>query len=358
MILLVIAVHAAVTYGPVGSWIYRDRSVESPVSDILLVLFQILAQAFFMGLLFLIAGYFVPGSFERKGAGRFSLDRGKRLGLPALIYIFVVAPAVIYFLFIDFSFLEFYKSYLSHPGDYETGPLWFVIALLAFSLAYVAYRVVLSALGLKPRDWKAPDNIHLFALALAIAGLSFLVRIWSPIGTDIWNMQVCFFPQYIALFCLGIVAYKTNWFKEISTRAARLWILLSIASVPIILFPLLVFGGAAEGNFALYVGGLYWQAALYAFWEQLYGIGMCVGLLVLFREYWNIQGPWTKKLSENAFAMYVFQTPFLVLFGVWLEQFPLNPLFKFVALVVLGIGAAYLFCEYFIRRIPFFKKIF
>jgi glucans biosynthesis protein C len=358
MILLVIAVHAAVTYGPVGSWIFRDRSTQTTTSDIVLSLFPILMQAFFMGLLFLVAGYFVPGSFERKGAKRFSQERVKRLGLPALIYIFVVAPLIIYFLFIDYSFVEFYLNYLSNPGDYESGPLWFVIALLAFSLAYVVYRIIFSAFGLKSGNWKPPSNVHLFILALLTAGLSFLVRFWYPIGTDIWNMQLCFFPQYIVLFFLGIVAYRTNWFKEISTRAGRFWLLFALASIPLIFLPLLIFGGGIEGNFTLYTGGFYWQAALYAIWEQFYAISMCVGLIVLFRENWNSQGPKTKKLSQNAFAMYVFQTPFLVLFGVWLEPFQLNPLLKFLALTVLGIGAIYAFCEYILRRIPFMKEIF
>lgn len=358
MILLVIAVHAAVTYGPVGSWIYRDRSAQSFASDMVLTLFPILMQAFFMGMLFLVAGYFVPGSFERKGARSYSLDRAKRLGLPALIYIFAVAPLAIYFFFIDSGFAEFYKSYLSDPGEYESGPLWFVIALLAFSLAYVLYRIILSTLGMRPRNWGRPSKVHLIIIAMIMAGLSFMVRISYPIGTDVWNMQLCFFPQYIVLFCLGIAAYKTKWFEEISTKEGWFWLALALASVPIILLPLMVLGGGVEGDFAPYLGGLYWQAAFYAAWEQFYAVGMCVGLIVLFREKWDFQGPKTKKLSENAFAMYVFQMPFLVLFGIWLEPLGFNPLLKFLALTLLGIVSIYVFCEYVIRRNPFLRNIF
>ncbi len=358
MILLAIAVHAAVTYSPAGSWIYRDRSIESPVSDIMLVLFQVLAQAFFMGLLFLVAGYFVPGPYERKGARRFLHNRARRLGLPALIYIFAVAPLVIYFLYANNSSVGFYGSYLGDPGDYESGPLWFVIALLAFSLAYAAYRVMLSSLGLKPRNWQPPDNLRLFLLALLMAGLSFLVRIRYPIGTDIWNMQLGFFPQYVVLFCLGIVAFKTNWFKEIPIRSGRIWLSLALASIPFILLPLMVLGGATEGIFAPYTGGFYWQAVLYALWEQFYAVGMCVGLIVWFRENWNAQGPITRKLSENAFAMYVFQTPFLVLIAVLLHPLQADPLIKFMLLTALGIGAIYIFCEYILRRIPIIREIF
>jgi hypothetical protein len=39
-----------------------------------------------MGILFLLAGYFTPGSLERKGYARFLSDRFLRLGLPLLAF--------------------------------------------------------------------------------------------------------------------------------------------------------------------------------------------------------------------------------------------------------------------------------
>jgi hypothetical protein len=42
-----------------------------------------------MGLLFMIAGYFVAGSCDRKGFGRFVGERFKRLDIPSLIYMVV-----------------------------------------------------------------------------------------------------------------------------------------------------------------------------------------------------------------------------------------------------------------------------
>jgi fucose 4-O-acetylase-like acetyltransferase len=43
-------------------------------------------QGYFMGLLFMIAGYFVAGSYDRKGFGLFVGERFKRLIIPTLIY--------------------------------------------------------------------------------------------------------------------------------------------------------------------------------------------------------------------------------------------------------------------------------
>ena len=45
-----------------------------------------------MGLFLLISAYFVPGSYDRKGAGRFLKDRLVRLGIPLALYSWVVNP--------------------------------------------------------------------------------------------------------------------------------------------------------------------------------------------------------------------------------------------------------------------------
>ena len=87
LIVLVIMVHLAITYGaPVGDWYYQEvraRMIES----IIYVFFIAVSQSFFMGFFFLISGYFTPGSYDRKGARHFFKDRLLRLGIPLLFYI-------------------------------------------------------------------------------------------------------------------------------------------------------------------------------------------------------------------------------------------------------------------------------
>src|SRR3972149_158133 len=61
---LVIAHHAGQAYGPTGG----DWPIFSPERSPLLGPFFAVNAAFFMGLFFLISGYFVPLAFDRKGA--------------------------------------------------------------------------------------------------------------------------------------------------------------------------------------------------------------------------------------------------------------------------------------------------
>jgi fucose 4-O-acetylase-like acetyltransferase len=48
-----------------------------------------------MGVLFLISGYVSPGSLDRKGPRRFVTDRLIRLGIPLLVFFFVLNPIAV-----------------------------------------------------------------------------------------------------------------------------------------------------------------------------------------------------------------------------------------------------------------------
>lgn len=92
MIVLVISHHAAVTYSHVGGWYYMDPGKPSLVTGLLLATFETFNQAYFMGFLFLIAGYFVPRAYDSKGPRRFLRDRVLRLGVPSLLFMLVIHP--------------------------------------------------------------------------------------------------------------------------------------------------------------------------------------------------------------------------------------------------------------------------
>jgi fucose 4-O-acetylase-like acetyltransferase len=95
-ITLVILGHVAVSYGAGGDWYYHGEGQASPVAFILMLPLMAIGAAFMMGLLFLIAGYFTPHSYDRKGPGPFLVDRLKRLGIPLLLFAIVINPIIEY----------------------------------------------------------------------------------------------------------------------------------------------------------------------------------------------------------------------------------------------------------------------
>ena len=98
MIIFVVMTHAAVTYSNLGMWYYIEPAKPDIVSLAFFGIYQSFTQAYSMGLLFLIAGYFVPGSFDRKGFSKFLSDRAMRLGIPTLIYMLFINTTINYYL--------------------------------------------------------------------------------------------------------------------------------------------------------------------------------------------------------------------------------------------------------------------
>ena len=148
VIVLVILMHLAVTYSGFGSWYYNEGAEIGVAEMILFGFFQSFLQAFFMGLLFLISGYFVPAAYDRKGFGKFLKDRLIRLVIPGVVYMVIINPLMSYYL-ADFlgeelpGFLNYYGQYMTSVWVLEgSGPMWFVLTLFLFNLAYALVLLV------------------------------------------------------------------------------------------------------------------------------------------------------------------------------------------------------------------------
>ncbi len=361
MIVLVILVHLSVTYGGEGAWFYKERPADM-LTITALSFFIAVTQCYFMGVLFFLAAYFTPSSYDRKGPRRFLRDRLLRLGIPLLVYEFVIHPLQAYPLIkagaldIDGSFGEMLAGYYTsfHLGS---GPLWFVEILLVFSFVYVGYRLLRN--DPPTSEQKAPPgSLTLIALAAGMGLANFLVRVRLPVAwsLDPLRLQLPFVSQYACMFGLGIVACRNDWLARMSRATGRRW--LALAAVLIfVIFPLLfTLGGALEGDVGKFLGGFHWQAFAYAMWEQLVGVAMIVGLTVLFREHLNRQGSLAKEAAGAGYATYILHTPVVILVTLAVRDVELYPLLKFalVALVMVplcfALGAA-------VRRLPVARRI-
>ncbi|MEJ2265189.1 MAG: acyltransferase family protein [Anaerolineales bacterium] len=93
--ILVILHHLIIIYSGSGGWIwYEGRQDE--ITSALGSWFTAINHSYFMGLFLLIAAYFVPGSYDRKGAARFLKDRLIRLGIPLAVYSWIIRPLFLY----------------------------------------------------------------------------------------------------------------------------------------------------------------------------------------------------------------------------------------------------------------------
>ena len=364
LVILVILHHLAVTYGGEGSWYYYEGRADT-ITTTVLTLFVVVNQAFFMGFYFLIAAYFVPRSLERKGSKQYLKERLLRLGVPLAFQLLVMGPLLGYGLAVHVG--GFDGSLWRYIGDYgkdyrglDTGPLWFVEALLIFSIVYALWWRLSRPVAHKVRSkGAAPCNLAIAIFALAVGLITFIVRIWLPVGW--WfaplNFQFPHFPQYISLFILGAIAYRRGWLSAISEDAARgkLWgriVLFLIVLAPI----LFVAGGALEGGTAPFRGGIHWQALTYALWEQFLCVGMVISLLVWFRKRYDRQGGLAKAMSASAYAVYICHAPLLVFVSLGLRSAEMYPLLKFALASLISLPICFLVAG-LVRRLPMAGKI-
>ena len=362
--ILVILHHLMVIYAGTGDFPYKEGR-EDVVANSLGGWFCAVNQAYFMGLFLLVSAYFVPGSFDRKGAGRFVKDRLIRLGIPLAIYSWIIDPLFVYAR-LTLSGELHVPLWSFYPGQYfrqygpllGAGPLWFVETLLIFTLLYVVWRLVTRSRPPESAQETAfPGNgsIALFALLLGVAG--FLVRQFFLIDEYNFrplNLQFPFFAQYIALFVVGLIAYRRKWLLSLPDKTGRLW--LRIAVLFILLWaPLMLIGGATT-SFAPYRGGWHWQAFVYALWESFLCVSMCIAVIYAFRRYLNRQGNLVRFMSPAAYTAYLIHVPLITGLAFVLRGVMLYPLLKWALVALVAVSLCFGLSS-LIRKLPYADRV-
>jgi hypothetical protein len=358
----VLLFHLMIVYAGTGSWFYEEGR-EDFITGALGAWFVTVSQAYFMGLFLLVSAYFVPGAYDRKGPGRFLKDRLIRLGIPLAVYSWILRPPLVYLYLRSVQGLRL-SWWHYFPGEYfrtnavlGAGPLWFVETLLIFTVLYVVWRLLTGRATARPAaKTRFPSNLSvaLFALLLGLAG--FLVRLWRPIEWSFvpLNLQLPFFAQYIALFILGLVAYRRNWLAGLSERTGRLW--LRIGIFMILLFWPLALAGDMATSLEPFLGGWHWQALAYALWESVLCLGMCIGLIYAFRRYSQGQGSLTRFLSHNAYAAYLVHGPVITIMALTARDVALHPLVKFGLVSLVAVPLCFGLSG-LIRKLPYSDRV-
>jgi glucans biosynthesis protein C len=354
---LVILHHAAVTYGAPGGWYYKEEA-DGLVSGLLLTVFVSTNQAFFMGLFFFLSSYFIPQSYERKGPANFMTDRIKRLGIPLIFYSLVISPVTIYMLITmgynkQVSFLDYY---FHRENWIETGVLWFTAALLLFTAFFWLTKSL--SHNKEPLISRAPSNRSIFLFAIALGIVSFMVRIGFPIGWTLppLGFQFAHFPQYIALFAIGMIAFNNKWLSTLSWQQGRKWLWLAVALV-IIGFPCIyLLKIITDSELDAFLGGLTIQSFVNSVWEQVLGISIIMAVLSIGKYNWNSQSAFMKELARSAYAVYIIHPMVLVFIALLLKDIHLASLLKFLITGVLSVGISFAL-GFVLVRIPLVNKV-
>jgi len=348
LVAVIIAGHGALAYGSLeNAWPYQDiREVQlGAVSDVALAVIVIPAVLFVMGLFFLISGLVTPGSVARKDPVRFARDRLVRLGLPLLVWTLVLWPGAIWISHLAAGDAEsFWTQLTDNDPILDTGPMWFVAVLLAYSLAYAGWRAwrrrTAAAVRSAPQPSGPLSGRTLVALAAGISAATALVRLIFPIASnEILQSHLWQWPQFVAMFGFGIAAARRGWLNPVSDRIRRgcgLAALGGVAAWGLLELAVAVTRGNPD---VVFDPGFHWASLGMAAIEGPLAVGAAVWLLGLAQRHLDRRpGSLDRAMARSAYGAFLLQG--VVLIGLMVALRPLALPAEVKALAVAGLGVA------------------
>jgi hypothetical protein len=285
-------------------------------------------DCFFMALMFLLAGLFLPAGVAQRGASGYLRERSLRLGIPFLIGAGILAPlayAATYWQISAAPTLAGFAEQWLALGAWPAGPAWFLWVLLAFGAAAAALtrwrptwpqRLARLLFGDGTRPWRAWLGWTLAGLLAYLPAAALVDPLaWDHVGP--FFVQTARVPLYFLYFLAGgALATLRGVPQGLLDREgplARRWLLwLNLAPVWFVAFivAFLVLLGVLRGG-----GDIGLLSVLCNVLFVLTGVGASLALLALFLR--RTRGPQRllDALSANAFGIYLLHYPVVA----WLQ---------------------------------------
>lgn len=333
VISMVIVHHAAQAYGPTGGfWPVKDTATTDWFRP-----FYTVNAAVGLGLLFLLAGFLLPRSYERKGPRRFLRERWARIGVPLVFFVVFVQVPLAYLASGRPAPAEFFWSLYAGAWRGAYFHLWFLGHLLLYSAVYVAVVRRAGSRG-RPRPLPPPGHVAILTFVAVLILVTWVVRWWFPVDT--WVPLFFVLPtepanvvQYVSLFVLGILAFRNDWFQRTSRGVGLVWLAVGIGAAAVV-YSLQAFGLWDE---LTATGGFDWRSLVRVTVEVLVCAGLSVGLVVTLREVFHQPVPFLAAMAAASYAAYILHIFFVV--GVQAALLPIAwpPAAKFAVVAVLGL---------------------
>jgi len=359
MTAFVILHHTAITYGAIGGWFYNELHPSGSTSSMILTMFCATNQAYFMGFFFLLAGYFTPGSLERKGYARFIGDRFLRLGIPLLVFAFFLNPLTDGLIAVGsgHSLWPTFAYYWQHR-IVGNGPLWFAQALLIFSLGYCIWRRGFGTpLANARRDLRpVPSSGWWLVCALSVGAAALAIRQFVPSGVNVFGLQLGYFSSYTFLFAIGVAAWRYDWLRQLEWKHVWPWLIALVVAWPCLPIGIALANAQYGPGKASFGGGFTWPSILYAFWEPFVAWGLIAAWLVIFRKRMNQPSQLWSWIGRRAYAVYIIHPPVLVGVALLLHAWSAPALLKFGVTGALSCIACWFLADPLVR-LPAVRRI-
>ena len=359
MIALVIAIHVvplAFTSGWIGVRVPTTGSSDA-FFGVAGSFFAYFCNTFFMCMLFLISGYFVPRSVHKKGIARYLKDRLLRIGVPFLVGLLLINNASVLLGRLSPSSPLAELSWNTLPFN-SVMALWFLVVLFIFDLLYCTWvslrgnRFSVDASMPTPqlRSW----IISAFVLGILEVVMLGQKDLWvalvrSPLnGLGAQGMHIF---TYAFLFFLGCKASFHQWLERLDSHLVVRWFRFSLALALCFLAIALVL--TFNGSMSSESGKLVLLSALLS---PFMGWGIIAYLLLWFQHNEHRCGQWLATAGVDSFGAYVIHSLVLVIVLMTIGFIGLNHWLVALSASVLGISISF-GISHQLRRIPFIARV-
>ena len=360
MIALVIAEHVLLAIRIPGAWfgihIPSDGSAHPlfiGISSWSLYFFN----TFFMYMLFLISGYFVPRSVHKKGVTRYLKERLLRIGIPFLFGLLLINSS---------SWLLGRLSPGSATADMpwrdlpfnQLGVLWFLVVLFAFDLLYCGwvqlrgdrFGIDTSVPTPQLRSWLMSAVVIAIIEVVMVTQTQFWAAVarWPLGGLEVQGPHIF---TYLFLFFLGCKASSHRWLERLDAQLIVRWFRFSFVLALGLLGIYLAF--TFNGSLSNEIEKI---SLLGSLLNPFIGWGMMGYLLLWFQRNENRFGQWLANAGVDSFGAYIIHTLVLVIVLETIGFIGLNPWLIAAAGISLGIIISFGTIHQ-LRRIPAVARV-
>ncbi len=317
-----------------GFYIWSHESLAMHV-------FSNIVYPWYMTLLFVLAGMSCKYAFTKRTAKQFMTERVKKLLVPFVFGVLVLAPVMTYIAEIYFngytgSYIHQYKLFFTketnmtgYRGGFTPGHYWFLLYLFVISLLSLVIIALLKNTKLSERTAKLP---------YAAAVLLFIPEWLCLYALNIGGKSV---GQFLMLYMTGYYILSDEAVLEKIREFRFVSLALCIAS-----------GSAYIGLYCFAQVKNEWITGIYI----LYGWTGILTWLGIGQTCFDRRNKLTVYLSRASFPIYILHMPILVVVGYFVLKLKIAMAAQFVLIMLISAAATFTVYE-IVRRIPVLRAL-
>ena len=306
-----------------------------------------LNDSFFMSAMFFLSGLFVWPSLQRKGISWFLRDRFWRLGLPFIICALFLMPLAYWAVELELhnpntTFAAFWWRTVTE-GPWNSGPAWFVWALLALdviaALVYYALSGWVETIGKLSLESFGRPALFFWALLLVSivvyvpSVLYFTASRWFVLGPfAIQASRILLYLVYFLAGCgVGSASFDRGLLASDGEMARRwpVWLGATIASYGCLLALIYIKHSVLPDPSNL----PFWWDVSYALAFVTYSAAQTFNIIALFMRFDNEGSSILDPLRDSAYGIYLLHYVPVLWLQYWLFGLAFGPVDQVTAII-------------------------